>query len=126
MKRMYIGVGLLAVILASAIALSAAFPAMHMPLAETVEKAAEAALAGNWNEAQVLVTKARQEWERIRDFSAAVADHEPLEQMEGLLTQLEVFGQRKDALDFAAVCRQLAALAEAMADSQRITWWNLL
>ena len=49
--------GLLVVILASAIALSAAFPAMHMPLAETVDKAAEAALAGNWNEAQVLVTK---------------------------------------------------------------------
>ena len=39
MKRMYIGVGLLVVILASAIALSAAFPAMHMPLAETVQYA---------------------------------------------------------------------------------------
>ena len=126
MKRLYIGIALLAVMLALGIVLTMVFTALHAPLTETLEKAQTAAAAGDWETATRLVSDAKEDWTGFRHFAAAVADHEPLEQMDCLFARLEVLGRLRETDEFAAGCAELARLSTAMADSQKLTWWNLL
>ncbi len=126
MKRMWIGISLLLVVLLIGIGLTAAFSALHQPLAEKMEQASRAALAEDWEKAETLVEEASAQWERIRHFTAAVADHEPMEEMSSLLAELQVLLTLREKEAFATGCARLAKLAEAMAESQAVVWWNLL
>ena len=126
MKRMWIGVALLGVLLAAGIGLHYGFDAMHRPLAAQLEAAGEAAVAGNWQEAVATVEAAREKWEHFRPLTAAVADHEPLEEIDGLFSRLQVLAEGRAVTEFAAECRQLDILADAIADTQGLTWWSLL
>ena len=126
MKRMWIGISLLGVLMAAGIALCFCFDALHRPLSGELEAAGAAAIAGNWAQAVAKVDEAREKWEKFRPFTAAVADHEPLEEVDGLFSRLQVLADRRAVTEFAAECRQLAILTEAIADSQGLTWWSLL
>ena len=126
MKRLYIGAVLLAVMLAAGIFLTAAFNGIHEPLSDRLQEAQAAAAAGDWEKAGDLMEQAREKWEKHRRFTAAVADHEPLEEMDSLFARLEALYQLRDAVEFAADCAQLSRLAEAMAESQRLSWWSIL
>ena len=125
-QRFWIGIIVLAVILVLGILTMLLFSHIHHPLAQQLREAAAAAQAENWEKATALAENARAEWEQYRYLISASADHEPLEQMEYLLDQLEVYAADRQKADFAALCIRLANLAEAMADTQQIRWWNLL
>ena len=124
MRRLWIGVGFLIVMLAVAIVLTVLFDRIHTPLAEDLQEAAQLAMAQDWEKATALTQRARADWKRYREFIAAVADHEPLEKMEYLLDQLQVYAKLHRTADFSATCVELAALADAMLESQSLTWWN--
>ena len=126
MKRLWIGLILLFLMLAGGIGLTVSFNRLHQPVASQMEAAGMAALAGNWSQAEEKLLAAKKDWEKIRHFTAAVADHEPMDEMDGLFVRLQVLARMKNASDFAAECGQLASLARAMAQSQAFTWWNLL
>ncbi len=126
MKRLWFGIGLLAVFLVLGFLFSALFAALHQPLGQGVEEAAELSRQGDWARAREQLAKTRGAWERYRPFVAAVADHEPLEELEACLNQLQVYGQVENGEEFAALCARTAGLAYAMSDSQQLTWWNLL
>jgi flagellar basal body-associated protein FliL len=125
-QRFWIGIIVLAVILVLGILTMLLFSHIHHPLAQQLRESAAAAQAENWEKATALAENARAEWEQYRYLISASADHEPLEQMEYLLDQLEVYAADRQKADFAALCIRLANLAEAMADTQQIRWWNLL
>ena len=126
MKRLWIGVGFLIVMLVIGIFLAVRFDQIHTPLSEDLEEAAALAMAQEWEKASALTRKARADWRKYREFIAAVADHEPLEKMEYLLEQLAVYAQLRWTVDFSATCVEVAALAEAMLESQQLAWWNFL
>lgn len=126
MKRLWVGVAFLGVLLALGILVTAAFARFHYPLADKLEQASETALAEDWAGALEISRSARNNWERFRRFTAMLADHEPLEEMDSLFRQLQVWERLGEREEFAATCAQLAVMARAMADSQAITWWNLL
>ena len=126
MRRLWIGVGFLIVMLVVGIAMTVMFDRIHTPLAEDLQQASQLALAEDWEKATALAQQARADWKQYREFIAAVADHEPLEKMEYLLDQLDVYAEARREADFSAVCVELAALADAMLESQSITWWNFL
>jgi len=126
MKRLWIGIAFLAVMLAVGIFLTVLFDRIHTPMAEDLQQASELAMEDNWEKATALTRQARADWSKYRKFIAAVADHEPLEKMEYLLDQLDVFAQLHRTADFSATCVELAAMADAMLESQSITWWNFL
>ena len=126
MKRQWIGLGLLLAVLTVGIVLTVAFRRLHEPIAEKLDTASEAALAEDWGRADALASQAVGDWKNFRRFTAAVADHEPLEEMDSLFAQLEVWQRLREPEEFAAACVYLAELARAMADSQQLTWWNLL
>lgn len=126
MKRLWIGVGFLIFMLAVGILITVLFSRIHDPLSRDLREASQMAAAQDWEKATALTRKARADWEQYQHFIAAVADHEPLEEMEYLLDQLDVYAREREVTHFCATCIQLARLADAMLDSQQISWWNLL
>ncbi|MDD6201152.1 MAG: DUF4363 family protein [Firmicutes bacterium] len=126
MKRLWVGIGCLAVILAMGIFLWIAFGQLHGSLARDLRQAGTLAEAGEWERATDLTHRCRSDWERYRKWVSAFADHEPVEEMEAQFAQLEAYAAAREQAEFSALCARLATMAEAMGDSQRLTWWSLL
>ncbi len=126
MKRLLLGLSVLIALLAGGISVSAGFSRIHDPIAHSLQAAAEAAQEGNWLQAQQLAEAAQQRWEAFWTFTAAFADHAPMDEMDGLFAQLPIYGQQHSEALFPALCTQLAQLAQAIADSHRLRWWTLL
>lgn len=126
MKRLWIGIVLLLLVPAMGIYLSMTFRTALEPLGEKAEAAAVAALQNDWETASALTRQARADWDRFRNFGAAMADHEPLEEMDSIFARLEILCQLGSTEAFAAECAQLRQAAAALADSQAVIWWNLL
>ncbi len=126
MKRLYIGIGFLLVILILGCVTTAAFMRIHDPLEKNLALAGEAAQQGDWEQAGSLMAQVQQDWDRCRDFSSAVADHGPIEEFDALLARAQVFLSCREGTQFAAVCAQLSRLSSALGDSQKLSWWSLL
>ena len=126
MKRLWIGIALLVIFLLVGCVVTYAFHRIHAPMQTLLEEASAAALGGDWEMAAAKAESAQKIWHRWRNFTATVADHGPLEQMEALFTQLRVYQALDLPGEYAAVCAQLSQMAAAMEESQAFTWWNLL
>ena len=123
MKRLWIGVVVLLILLTLGIILTAIFSEIHTPLAQTLSQAAVCAYNGDLEAATSAIAQAQEQWDRCSHFSAAVLDHRLLEEMEELFAQLAF---TEDPYALAALCARLSSRAAEMAQSQTITWWNLL
>lgn len=126
MNRLWIGIGLLAALLAVGVAMLFVSRDFHETFTESLEQASRSAMAGNWQDAGQQAAKGKEKWERYQRFWAAFTDHEPVEDMENLFSQLEVYQARQLEVDFAAVCQNLVNLAAAMDESHSLSWWSLL
>ena len=126
MKHVKLGCGILAVILALGLALTACLSSLKSELCNAMDAAAEAALTGNWAEADTAAGEGRQTWLRHRNFVAAVVDHELLEQADSMLAELSVYRSRRESTEFAVVCMCLVRQFEAIGESQSLRWWHLL
>ena len=126
MKRLWIGICVLSVLLAAGFTVTHFMERCHTPISQNMATAAQAALAGDWAMAVQSAEDAKAQWQRCRDFTAAFSDHSVLEEMEGLFAHAEVYANGKDALSFAATCAYLSRLAEAVAQSHLPKWQNLL
>ena len=126
MKRLWIGIGILLALSICAFILTTAIPAIQENMASNLQTACQAVQIGDWASADALMEKARAQWEQSRHFIAAFVDHEPLEQIDSLFSQLEVYRNQLLTIDYAAVCAHLSHLSEAIAESQLLRWWNFL
>lgn len=126
MRRFWTGTILLILLLAGSMAISAALGAIHRPMADALTDAAQLALDEQWEQAVATVQGAADRWERYHRFTAAFADHSPMDEADRLFRQLTVYAQQRSATEFAAACTQLQVMTAAIAESHRITWWNLL
>ena len=126
MKRSWIGIGLLAALLALGIWTAGVMEASHLPGEEKLQRAAWLALDGQWPQAEALTKQARKKWEGAWKFSAALSDHEPMDQIDGLFAELEVYAQTRDAVAYSGTCAHLAELLEAIGSAHSLYWWNLL
>lgn len=126
MKRSLFGAGLLAALLLGGILVSSRMCGPHRALSGVLSEASGAAAAENWDRAGERLHAARAQWRENWHFSAAFSDHEPMEEIDSLFAQAEVFLSAGDGVSLATVCAQLSSLTEAMADANAFTWWNLL
>lgn len=126
MSRLWIGIGILVILLAMGIGLLWGSWTFFEELSQEVEQAGELALAGNWAAAGEKASQSKARWEQWRKFWSSFTDHEPMEQMEALFSQLELYEKQKLEVDFAAVCRNLAHTAEAIDESHSLKWWSVL
>lgn len=126
MKRLWIGVALLVVMLAGSVAMMLLSHRFYRNFSDTLESAADAALSENWSAAEALTRQATQQWQRHRRFLASFTDHEPVEDVQLLLSRLVLFQNAQLAVDFADTCKSLAHLSEAIDESHSLNWWSVL
>lgn len=125
MKKLWAGIGILAVLLAMGIGAAAAMGHFHRDLGAQLEQAAELCLT-DWKTANALADSARQSWQQHRHWVAALADHEPLEEISSLFYQLDLCQKTGDAEEFAAVCLRITGICDILSESHSPYWWNLL
>lgn len=126
MKRAWIGLGLLLVLLILGIGSTLAMDRIHTPIARQLDKASDAALSGHWQEAHALASGARSRWEQYRSFVACITNHEVLEDADAQFARLEILEQTREASAFSSGCAGLSSLFEALADMQQLNLWNLM
>ena len=125
MKKLWVGIGILAALLAIAIGGAIVLGHVHGELADRLEQAAEEAPT-DWQGASALAQSVQEDWSRHRHWIAALVDHEPLEEINGLFDQLDLCKREKNPEKFAAVCLQIATICTALEESHMPFWWNLL
>lgn len=126
MKRFWIGLALLVSILAGGIWSSHRMSRIHTPCAMDLEHAAQCAMEGDWFGAAALADRAEQTWQMTWHLSAMMSDHDPMDEIDALFAQLEVYRIRGETSAFSAECQYLAQRLKDMGETFRFTWWNLL
>lgn len=126
MKRIWIGIGLLIALLIAGIWVADVMKDSHKPSAEDLRRASQLALEEDWTTAEALTKRARDKWEKKWRVTASVADHEPMDEIDGMFAQLKVYAKVKDEVAYSGTCAHLAELMEAMGQAHAFNWWNLL
>lgn len=126
MGKLWLGVGILVLFLVLGLWTNRAMNDIHIGIAEALDTAAEEALSGNLAAGQKTAEKAKASWDALWHCSATVADHAPMDEIDGLLAQLESYSRADQPGDFAACCSRLSLLVRAMCEAHSLTWWNLL
>ena len=126
MKRCWFGAGLLVVLLIGGLLVTGRMTRDHEALSRCLHRAARAAEDGDWGRASEDLDKAQGDWQKNWHFSAAFADHEPMEEIDGLFAQAWVYLRRREPEALAAVCAQLAEMTRAMGEAHEPSWWNML
>jgi len=126
MKRSWMGAGLLAALLVLGLASSFYMQRCYEPMSRDVRWASELAASGDWQEARDYVNRVEKRWKGQWGFAASFADHEPMEQINALFSQLELCGRHKETLSYCMLCAQLEEALSAMGEAHRFVWWNLL
>ena len=126
MKRFWFGLLILALLYAGSLLIHHSLRFIHEPISQDLEQAAHAALQEDWSTALNMARRASARWYQFHRFTAAFADHTPMDELDQLFAQLPVFAQERENPHFSATCLELSTLARAMAESQGLSWWNLL
>ena len=126
MKRLWIGMTILSVLLAIGIGTTIFATRTQSDISQKLNQASEAALEGKWQEARILSQDAKEKWETYRNATAAIADHEPMEEIDDLFSQMEVYWLTQQQVPFSVCCASLSVLTEAIGEAHAINWWSLL
>lgn len=126
MGRFWIGAGILVLLLAVGLWVSYTMDTTHESIGKTLDQAAADALKGDLESGFALAQQARSQWQANWTRTATVADHAPMDEIDGLFAQLEAYRQSRRPDDFAAYCARLSALVAAVGEAHSLTWWNLL
>ena len=126
MRRLWVGIILLGVMLAGGIGMLLFSHGFYLDFSEALDKAAAAALSEHWEDAGELTEKATAQWDRHHHFFASFTDHEPVEEIELLLSRLELYKNARLAVDFADACESLSHLCKAIDEFHSLNWWAVL
>ena len=125
-KHFYLGIGILILLLALGIGTTAVMRSIHEPVERNLEKAADLALSGNLEQALPLAQKAYERWQKYHAVTASFADHSPMDDTDTLFQEILVYGRMEEIPHFAACCRELVVMTEAMYDAHVFSLKNLL
>jgi hypothetical protein len=125
-KEFFFGIGLLLSLLAATLMVSHWANRTHLPAEQDLAQAAQSALSGDMEQAVALALRAKERWEQSWTATAAVADQSPMDTVDSLFSQLQVYAQEGNREEFLSACAQLKALVRSMAEAQKPAWWNFL
>ncbi len=125
-SRFILGIGLLLAIALAGFGGSYFLQQKNEPVAAALEQASVNALAGDVSVAMELALGAQSAWQKNWHPIAAMADHAPMDEIDSLFEQLQVYGNTANATELAAYCARLSQLIRAIPDAQLFSWWNLL
>ena len=125
-RRFWYGLGVLLVMLGLGLWTARAIENRQQPISKTLERAAQVALEGDIEQGAVLVSHAKEAWGQARGLTATAADHGPMEEIESLFAQIQIYAQAGEQTDFSAYCTRLAQLVAAVGEAHKLSWQNLL
>ena len=126
MNRLWLGIVLMATLLAAGIWVGSYMNTTGTAISSTLYSAAAAALSGDWQAASGLAETARNQWDAAWHRIAAMADHAPMDEIDGLFAQLRRYQETGVIADFAAYCSRISQLITAVGEAHSFNWWNLL
>ncbi len=126
MKRFIIGLITLSLLLAIGLFVATATGRAYTPVIALLEQAADTALNGSFEDAVSKAQEAKDLWDKHKGKTATVADHTPMEEIDQLFTEAEIYAKSEEKPHFAACCAQLASAVQNMADAHAMNLWNLL
>lgn len=126
MKRFWIGVILLALLLVVGLWITVAIGGAQERIADILGQAEDEILRGDLVSADELIQNAYNQWQESWHGTASVVDHAPMDEVDGLFAQLQAYSKAGQTEHMAAYCARLSLLIEAIGESQALTWWNLL
>ena len=126
MKRFWIGITVLTLLLILGIFSTVLLSRSHLPIRGTLEQAVAAALAGDLGQADQLLKKAKVQWDRNRLWAAALVEHGVLEEAECLFAEADVYVKAANRQALAAACARLAQIMDTIAQSHQTSWQNVL
>lgn len=126
MKRFWLGIGILVILLGLGIWSQIEMDNLQAPCSAALEQAAQEALQDNWPDALILAQQASSHWEHTKKVISSLADHTPMDEVDMLLAELHVYARTRETPHFAACCTQLAAMMQAIGQAHAFNWWNLL
>ena len=125
-RHLWIGVGLLLVLLIAGLLLTTFVDHTCIPISQLLEQAGNVSEQGDWETASMLVHSAQIQWEENWNRIATLADHSPMDEIDGLFAQTMAYAKGVSAVDLTAYCRRLASLIRAVSEAHSLTWWNLI
>lgn len=125
MARFRIGAFLLAALLAVSLWGQQRMLSTHRHIAAVMRQAGEWVLVGRWELGESAAGEAMAAWQSARNFTAALADHQPLEDIESLMAQLPVRSTARDRFEYAAACADIARRIDAVAEAHVLSWSSL-
>ena len=125
-KHFYMGLGILILLLVLGIGTTAVMQGIHEPVEADLAKAADLALADKLDQALPLAQEAYIRWQKYHSVTASFADHSPMDDTDTLFQEMLVYGQMAEVPHFAACCRELVVMTEAMYDAHAFSLKNLL
>lgn len=126
MNRGLLGLVILILFLAGGLWGAKAMADFHEPLSYQLEQAADAAQKGNLEQATALLEAAEHRWQTHWGKVAILADHTPMDEIDGLFAKLKQYAKSGDLSNFSACCGYLASLISATAEAHGLSWRNLL
>ena len=126
MGRGWLGLGILIIFLALGFVVAEAMDSAHIPTEKLLEQAAEKTLQGEFEQAVALGAEAKSRWDRQWNGTATVADHSPMDDVDALFAEMEIYAKAEEKPHFAACCQELARRVQAVATAHRFSWWNIL
>ncbi len=120
MGRARFGMPLLLGLLALCAAVSLYTARWAKPVEEALAQAREGYLRGDAAAAASFADQAAGRWNRAKDLAAALCDHEALEDIESLFSQLPHTGEA-----FPMVCIQLEELVRRVREAESLRWNTL-
>lgn len=126
MKRCWFGLGLLVILLILCLFFSQKIGENQEGILSDLQAAQVAALAEDYTTAGNLLHHARTDWEQRWRFHAAFSDHDPMEEIDGLFAQSQVYLDCREGDALAATFAELTRSIQAVGDAHALTWWNLL
>ena len=123
MKRMWIGTGLLAILLVAGLLTEVCLSTPISHTAQKLDAAGESAAAEMWMEADALAEQAQKDWERMRWAAEALSDHERLNQIDTAFSQLPAY-EGTDPASYQALCIAIAQDLQLVAKNHTLSWRN--
>ena len=125
MKRSWIGLGILLVLLAVSLLVTGFMTRIHEDLALELEQSAQCVREGDWDNTELFLRRANREWERWAHLRGCFADHGETEDIDASLAALEIWFQARDPDAYRAACAALTKQVEAVGEAHKLTWWNV-
>lgn len=126
MGRGWLGVAILAVFLVGGLLAAMCMDNAHLPTVDMLQQAAEYTVNGEFGKGVLLGMEAKDRWERGWNGTATLADHSPMDDVDALFGEMEVYAVTGEQPHFAACCAELAKRIKAVAEAHKFSWWNVL